>query len=200
MVAPSNAMTAVARTIADSGELPSDMGLMLHEADPESEDADVEMPALEIELVESSRVHPNNTDLVGWTVDENGNRTGRIYRAEYELTLEIDVWTSTGDGYDANELGKAVRRALYPHSSYGDGEPFSDENGKQIDEIFRFVVSDGARADDLIQTPTVRRWRQEVELWAYEEFQTTEDYIVDVNYPASGDFNDDDNDGTIDDT
>ena len=97
-------------------------------------------------------------------------------------------------------MGEAVRNALYPYSSYGDQKPFLDEEGEPVNEIFRFIISDGTRADDLIQTPTVRRWRQEVELWACEEFVTSEDYIVNVDYPSDGDFNDSDDDGVIDDT
>lgn len=199
MVAPADSMKTVARAIANSGNLPSDMSLLLHEADADNQDADVDIPLLEIELVDSERVHPNNTDLVGWKVDDDDNRIGRIYHSEYELTLEIDVWTAANDDYDANEMGKAVRNALYPYSSYGPQQSFTDENGQPIDEIFRFVISDGTRSDDLIQTPTVRRWRQEVELWAYEEFETTEDYIVNIDYPSSGDLSDD-GDGTVDST
>lgn len=193
-------MQAVARGIADAGVLPDDMGLVLHEADLESEDANVAMPTLEIQLTNNDRVHLHNTDLVGWTTDVDGNKAGRVYHAEYELTLEINIWTAAGGDHDANELGNKLRNALYQYASHGPGQKFTYDDGERIDDIFRFEISTGARADDLIQTPTVRRWRQEVELWAYEEFTTTEDYIVDVNYPSSGDFNDDDDDGVIDNT
>ena len=207
MVAPADTMDLVARNIADDDHLPNEMSVIFHEADTENEDADVDLPLLEVQLANSDRVKINNTDLAGFVVDENPPnsdideaKTGRIYHAEYELTLELNVWTTAEDGYDANKLGEAVRTALYPYSSYGDQKPFLDEEGEPVDEIFRFIISDGTRADDLIQTPTVRRWRQEVELWACEEFVTSEDYIVSVDYPSDGDFNDYDDDGVIDDT
>lgn len=200
MVAPSEAIEAVARSIAESGNLPDNMGLVLHEADQESEDADVDLPALEIEIDENTRVYPNNTDLAGWTTDSDGNRTGRIYHSEYELSIQMDIWTSANDSYDPNKLGQALRSALHKHSSYGPQEPFFDENGNELDEIYRFVIDEGSREDDVIQTPTLRRWRQNIELWAYEEFVTSEDYILNVVYPTDGDFNDADGDGVISDT
>jgi hypothetical protein len=38
MVSPREAMVAVARTVANSGKLPEEMGVVLHEADIDSED------------------------------------------------------------------------------------------------------------------------------------------------------------------
>lgn len=198
MVTPRDAMETVATAVADSGKLPSDMSLLLEEADTESSDADVELPLLEVRPVEIDHVHVRNTDLVGYTTDANGNRTGRIYHAEYEMRISLDIWTTPRDNYDPDDLGENLRAALYPYASHGPQEPFVDGNGDPITEITYFRLDSGQRNDDLIQTPSVRRWSQEVELWASEEFQTDEDYIATVDYPSADSLNDTDGDGTVD--
>lgn len=198
MVAPRHAMEAVARAVANSGELPSEMSLLLQEADATADDADVDLPLLEVQPLLVDNVVVSNTDFVGWVTDDNGNQTGRIYFSEYEMTIELNIWTTKNDGYDPDDLGNKLREALYPYSSYGPDQPFLDDEQNPIDQITYFRFDNGERTDDLIQTPTVRRWSQEVELWACEEFRTDEDYITTVDYPSSGDFNDSDGDGTVD--
>lgn len=185
MVSPRDAMKAVARGIAQSDELPSDMSLLLHEADMDSSDADVDLPMLEIQP-QVDHIVTNNTDLAGYITDDNDNQVGRIYHSEYELQLQLDIWTTADGGYDPDRLGERLREALYPYSSYGPDQNFVDDRGDIIDEITYFTFDDGERTDDLIRTPTVRRWSQTAELWASEEFRTTEDYIVDVHHPRNG--------------
>lgn len=189
MTSPRDAMETVAKTVARSGNLPSEMSLLLQEADAANDDADVDLPLLEIRPVEVEHVVVNNTDLVGFVTDDSGNRTGRIYLSEYEMTIQLDIWTTKNDGYDPDDLGEKLREALYPHSSYGPQQQFVDEDNNPIDQITYFRLDTGERVDDLIQTPTVRRWSQEVELWGCEEFRTDEDYIATVSYPSGGDFN-----------
>lgn len=198
MVSPRDSLDAVVRAIANSGELPSEMSVITHEADQDHQDADVSLPLLEVQLLEADDVVVSNTDLVGWITDGNGNRIGRRYFSEYEMTLQLDLWTSADDDYDPDDLGEKLRSALYPYSSYGPADPFLDESQSPIDAISYFDIGTGERVDDLLQTPTVRRWSQDVELWAHEEFRTDEDYIVAVNYPQDGDFVDSSDPGTID--
>lgn len=193
-------METVAAAVAESGKLPSDMSLLLHEADTSSEDADVDLPLLEMQPVEVENVIVDNTDLIGWTTDANGNRTGRIYASDYEMRMTLDIWTSADDGFDPDDLGERLREALYPYSSYGPQQPFLDGDDAPIEDITYFRLGTGERIDDLLQTPTVRRWSQEVELWGYEEFRTEADYIATVDYPSAGDYNDSDNDGQVDST
>jgi hypothetical protein len=116
------------------------------------------------------------------------------------MTISIGIWTAENDNYDPDAMGKRLREALYPHSSYGPSRPFLDEENNPINGITYFRLAEGDRVDDLVQNPTVRRWSQEVELWGLEEFKTSEDYIVGVNYPSSGDFNDSNDDGVTDNT
>lgn len=200
MTTPRESLEAVTRAVDNSGELPSEMGVVLRDADMESDDADVNLPLLEVQPIEVDNVVVHNTDLVGFITDDNGNRTGRIYYSEYEMNISLDIWTVEDGGYDPDDLGERLREALYPYSSYGPQKSFTDEDGNSIDQITYFRLDTGERTDDLIQTPTVRRWSQEVELWGCEEFRTDEDYILDVNYPTPGDFNDSDNDGVTENT
>jgi hypothetical protein len=191
-------MEAVTRSVANSGELPAEISVLLQEADTSSDDADVDLPLLEVTPIDVENVVVNNSDLVGFITDDNGNRTGRIYYSEYEMRIQLDLWTTRNDGYDPDDLGESLRDALYPYSSYGPQQSFLDDEQNPIDQITYFRLGTGERVDDLIQTPTVRRWSQEVELWGCEEFRTDEEYITNVTYPADGDFNDEDSDGLID--
>lgn len=200
MVAPHEAMESVALAIAESGELPGEMSVLLHESDLESEDADVDLPLLEIQLQNVDDVIVDNTDFAGYVVDDDGNHVGRIFQSEYEMTLQLDIWTTTDDGYDPDELGRKLRDALYPYSSYGPQQDFINSEGSVVDTITYFRLDSGGRVDDLLRTPSVRKWSQEVELWGCEEFRTDEEYIVAVDYPAPGEFNDSDDDLVIEDT
>lgn len=200
MVSPKESLQAVALAIARSGELPSEMSVLLEEADETSENADVDLPLLEIEIMDVDNVVVSNTDFVGYVTDGSGNHTGRVYESEYELSLDLNLWTTTDDGYDPDDLGERLRKALYPHSSYGPQKSFRDEEGAAIDQITYFTLGNGDRVDDLLMSPTVRRWNQEVELWASEEFRTDEDYITDVIFPSDGDLNDSDDNGVISNT
>jgi hypothetical protein len=200
MTTPRESLETVARAVADSGELPSEMSLLLQEADLSSEDANVDLPLMEMEISEVDNVTVNNSDLVGFVTDDNGNRTGRIYYAEYEMTITIDLWTTANGGYDPDDLGERLRTALYPYLSRGPQKPFFDADGGVDEQITFFDFGIGQRADDLLRTPTARLWSQEVELWGCEEFRTDEEYIVSVDYPEDGELNDTDSDGVISDT
>lgn len=197
MVSPKTCLESVARAVASSGNLPNDMGVVMQEADPQSENADIDLPALEFQIDEMDDIIVHNTDFVGYSTDANGNHIGRLYESEYEMTIQIDIWTTPNDGYDPDELGEQLRNALYPYSSYGPDKPFLDDVSDPIEEVTYFTLNSGERTDDLIRTPSVRKWSQEVELWAYEEFSTEEEYILSVDYPTPSDIDDFDEDGII---
>lgn len=181
MVTPSEVLSAIERSLQSNSSVPDELSYLLHEADSSSSDADVTLPLVEIQITNNDRVHLLNTEFAGYKTDDNGNQTGYVYHSEYELLLQIDVWTASGGDHEVNNLGDIVRNALYTHSSFGPQQPFADENGDDIDEIFRFSMEEETRADDLISTPTIRRWRIDAEVWAYEQFTTDEDYIVSID-------------------
>ena len=185
MVAPADAMHKLAEAVATEAELPNDMSVVFHEADTENDDANESMPLLEIQIVNTERPQLTNDDRVGFKLDDRGYRVARIYESNYELTLEINIWTAGQSGNDPNELGEALRRALYPYSSHGPGLPLDDD-------IFYVTINEGGRNDDLIQTPTVRRWSQEVEVWACEQFRTDKDPVDGVSFPDADSLEGDD--------
>lgn len=197
MATPKESLNAVARAIANSRELPDEMSVLTQEADESADDADVDMPLLELQISEVDFVLTNNSDRTGFIVDDDGNKVGRIFDSEYEMSLQIDLWTTQKDPYDPDELGARLRDALYPYTSLGPDKMFRDASGEPLDRLYRFELGTGERADELIRTPSVRRWSQEVELWACETFMTEAEYIENVDGPKYGEFEDTDGDGTI---
>lgn len=187
MVSPRDSLQAISLAVANAGELPAETSVLLEEADEESDNADIDLPLLEMRIDNVDNVVVSNTDFVGVKKDSNGNEVGRIYRSEYEMTVDMNIWTAANnDTYSPDDLGEKLRSSLYQHSSYGPDDPFVDEDGNTITDITYFRLGDGERTDDLVQSPTVRKWSQEAELWAYESFNTDKDYIVSVDYPSGG--------------
>lgn len=198
MTSPRDTLEAIARAIANAGELPAELSVLLQEADTNFEDADIDLPLLEIQLTSANSIVLNNSDFVGFKTDASGNRIGRVYGSSYEMEIEFSLWTVKDDGYDPDTLGEMLRTALFKYSSYGPEQSFTDSDGDAIEDINYFRLGDGGREDDLLQTPTVRKWTQTAEVWACEQFSTDEDYIVSVNAPDSDGFSDTNDDGTID--
>lgn len=178
-------MKAVRKAIEHSDKMPHETEYLLHEADQEGADADVSLPLVEMQPITSEWVNIHNDDKVGNVRDDDGNVIAEVYHSEYELGIQIDIWTAEGSEHDPDQLGASLREALYPHTSHGPSEPFIGDRGQDLDSIWYFALGDGERADDLVQTPSLRRWSQEVMLWGYEEFRSDVDYIITVNYPGA---------------
>lgn len=203
MVTPLEALNRLKYGLEQSGELPDSVTYIVQEADFDGTNANLKLPVIQLTPVTSARITDFNTDQVSVVEDDNGNAIGRRFHAEYQMTIQIDVLTVDGrtrDDESIQSLSDSIRRALYQYDSAGIDNPVPDKNGKATDSIWRFVSNQGQRADDESMNPTLRRWRQDVDLWSYEEFTTTEDYIVSVNIPEDGDMNDTDADGQISNT
>ena len=200
MVKPQEVLEILEYTLQNSGKFPDDASYLLREADQENDDAAHTLPLVQLQITGEEQLNPSNTDYTGFVEDDNGHRVGKIYQREYTLSIQADLWTVDHIGYDANELGDYLKDALYEHDSFGMEQPFRAESGSLVDEIWKFELQDGDRADDVVQTPTLRRWRQNMQVWAYEEYTTVEDDIDVVSPPTSGQFNDSDDDGIIENT
>lgn len=196
MATPIQILYEIRDALDDSDDLPRSVNYLVQEADMDGHDADVKIPVVQITPVSSARITDFNTDAVERITDGSGNEIGRRYHAEYQMVIQIDVLT-VDDRTDDNELIRSLtnslRNALYQYDSAG-------PSTKLEESVWRFVVDEGERIDDLTMTPTLRRWRQDVTVWSYEVFDTTEDYIVDVNTPQASEFNDTDDDGIISNT
>jgi hypothetical protein len=187
MVTPKESMEAITRAVANEGILPSELSVILEEADPDSSHSNVELPLLEVRPITVDVVDIQNSDFSGFVTDSEGNHVGKVYLSEYEMGVQMNLWTAVDDSYDPDKLGRQLRQSLYPYSSYGPDEDFLDSDGEAITEISHFKLEEGERDDGLLESPTVRRWSQEAELWACERFSTNEDYIADVVYPDDDD-------------
>lgn len=185
MVRPQQIMESMTTALASSGELPPEVTYATTEIDQTGAQANVRPPILELSVIDSIRVRPHNTDLVGYVTDDDDNRVGRIFDAQFELSLQIDVWTANGDGYDPYEIGQDVRSVLYLYDDHMGGAlfPDPDDTTQTLGGIEYFTVGDGSVANDLSMTPALRRWRQTATVWFHERVSTTADTIEDIQFP-----------------
>lgn len=188
---PDEAVRAVRLSVERSGEMPDSTNYIEHT--PGDSD-NTKLPVITIDPINHARITDFNTDQVGFVTDAVGNRVGRVFNAEYRLDLQLDVWTAEGSTHNAREIGNSLYRVLYQHSSKGPNQPLKGEDGNPIDAVWKLRVGDGQPADDLSGSPALRRWRQDLSLWAFHKFDTTMDYMSGVSYPS--DLSTDD-DGTL---
>lgn len=181
---PSECIQAIQRTIQEAADLPSSTTFMTEQVDLSNSNRNIRLPLVETQTISQIRIEDFNTDRIGYIRDDEGNRVARVFHTEYMCDFQIDVWTGARSRYDPDEMGRNIREALYVHDKAGPDKPFRDENGDPIDDIWNFRILDGGREDDLTMSPSLQRWRQDVELWAYEEFVSTEDYIEHVILPT----------------
>lgn len=188
MVRPDTVLKSVKTAIKESGRLPDSTSYSTFEIDADGGQADVRPPVVEITIIDTVRSRPHNTDFVGTITDDSGNDIGRVYRALFEMNIQIDVWTAEGDKYNAHEIGQEVRRALYFHDEYVTADPLPDPDdpSQAVGGIDYFTVGDGSVENDLSMTPALRRWRQTAEVWFSEQVSTDETYITTVEKPTPG--------------
>lgn len=165
-------------TIVDllDGNVSDRVSFVKHELDSEGEDSDVYLPIVEIQPITMINLNDFNTDFVGYKHDEDGNQIGRIYQSRYEMDVQLDVWTAARSEDDPNEIGGEIRTTLYPYTSSVSEKEFPGD-------VWKFSFLEGNPNQDLTMSPSVRRWEQDIEIWSYEQFDTTEDYITGVSYP-----------------
>lgn len=185
---PREIIQEIVSAIQSSGQLPSETNYVGYEPNIDTEA--IKLPLIEVVTVSEARINDHNSDKQGVIRDDNGNAVAKVYHALYQLTLEVNVWTAHGSKHDPNVLGDSIYNALYPYDSTGPAQDLGDD-------IWRVEVGDGSPDEDFSTSPTLRRWSQEVNVWAYEAFQTDEDYIVNVLSPNDGDFSDLNSDGKI---
>lgn len=179
MATPTEILELVRDALKASGNLPSSTTYIVQEHDGDGVEGNVRLPVVQVTPVTNVSLNEFNTDLAGYVTDDAGNQVGRIYHAEYQMTVQIDVITvdgRTSEDEDIRNLSTALRDALYSYDSAGPSRQLAES-------IWKFTLADGERVDDTATTPTMRRWRQDVDLWTHEEFDTTEDYISAVNLP-----------------
>lgn len=188
-------MDGVKTAIEQSGRLPDATTYSIYEIDSDGGQSNLRPPIVEITTTDVIKSDPHNTDLIGYATDDQGNDIGRIYQADFEMPIQIDVWTAEGGQYDPHELGEAVRYALYQYDDQQRGDPLPDPSdpSTNLSDVEKFMMGDGGVRNDLSMTPALRRWRQTGEVWFHETVNTAEeygaqDYVANVISPSDGNF------------
>lgn len=165
---PEDVLQAIVRALQNSPEF--DGGdYITHEADLDGEDNRLEQPFVSLQPIGQVRATEWDSDRVGFTTDANGDRTGRIFRASWEMQVQATIVVAAGNTQlDASTLGGNFQTALLAYDSQQTADPFPDGDGGTVDEIESFTVGDGERDDDLAG-PGLRRWRQELAVRFYDE-------------------------------
>jgi len=185
MVTKDETRAAVARSVLADPRVPSDdIDVLLQEADQDGQDAVKTIPLLLIRFESDSEQNERNSDFAGFDLDDDGNRVAEVYERQWEGELIVEVWTAAVSRFDIDELGKTVQSVLYGFDTKSSNDPLIDENGDEIDGIWKFSVTGSRRVDDLAQTPTVRRWRNIVEVYGSQQYKTPAQSSLDnVNQP-----------------
>lgn len=197
MTRPQTVLRSVKEAIKDSGRMPTEMTYATFEMDEDGGQSNVRPPALEITTQDAIRVNAHNTDLVGHSTNDSGEQIGYIYRTSFEMPVQVDVITAEGGGFDPDVIGYDVRKALrrYDNHQHAETLPDPDDTSTTLSEATHFYLGDGRPENDLTMTPALRRWRQECEVWFYDEIDTAEEYeaetpIRTVVGPEDGSFED----------
>lgn len=186
MASQTEAIEIIRDNIDRDDRIPDEMEYVIHEADPSNTHANVSLPLIEFQMLDTTRDDLNNTNRTEFVYDSNGNRVGEIYQLKWKMRLQMDIWTAQGSDYDPSELGKVLRTVLYDHDVKGPAEPFETDEGEPFDDIWDFQIEQGERVDDLTQTPTIRRHRQFATVRGYEEYRRTgQDTIKTVDQTTS---------------
>jgi len=173
MVRPQGLIEAVLVTLQNESELPSAANFVGYTPDIASES--IKLPVIEVSPGPQEQISEMNTDLVGYTTDDAGNRTGKIYESLYTLELNVAVWTAHGSKFSPRDISDTVREALYAHETAGPNEPLRNPDGSPVDEVWRFAMQEGEQTDDLTTSPSLRRWQQTLLVSASEQYVTDSD-------------------------
>lgn len=163
--------------------------------DHEGTDNRLSQPVVELQPVSDVRSDPHDTDRVGYVTNASGDRVGRIFQTDWQMSVQADIYIAAGNAdLDVSVLGHDFRRALLPYDDKQQGLAFPDGAGGTIDDVTHFRVGDGSREDDLAG-PGRRRWRHSLEIHYRDRVETTEETITAVDVPQTSDFTSDD--GTL---
>jgi len=184
MVTKPQARQLLARAVLTDTRIPSEMDVIIREADSDGSDATKTLPLLLVVFDSGDRFAGVNTDLVGHELNENDERVAEIYERQWEAEARIEVWTAEGSSYEADELGSKVHDVLYGYDTKTSDDPFLDASENEVESLWHFHINSGRRVDDLIQTPTVRRWRIEADVYGSHKYKgSTQEPIQSVDLP-----------------
>lgn len=171
---PQAALEEVRTVIKQESNLPSRTNFVDEEPATSAEHANIKLPIVSLEIASVDDIDVFNTDLDEQVLDNSGNVTGQIFRAEYEMGIQIDLMTAAESSFSRDELGTDIWNSLYPYVDEGpDAELHPD--------VWMFRIDDEETVDDFSTTPTLRMWRMNCTIGSFSEFETTETFIEDYN-------------------
>lgn len=173
MVQSREALKIIADTLRRSQKMPEDMSYVLREPDVEGQDSAVSVPVTILQDTDTTRDDPANSNFSGYLTNDAGERVGKIYETHWEMSLQLDIWTAAGSDADVDELGQLLHEVLYDYDTRGPDKTFVDEDGEKREMIYDFTLQDGSRDDNLDQTPSIWRWRQQARVRGAEQLTTT---------------------------
>lgn len=141
----------------------------------------LEQPVVVLKPLSSSRVTAWDSDLVGYTTDANGDRTGRIYKAAWNMSIEAHILVASGnENHDARSVGLDFVEALLPFDDQEEGRDLPDPESNDTLDVDHFSVGDGEPDND-IGGVGVRKWRNELDAH-FEAFtrKTTDPTVEDI--------------------
>jgi len=182
---PGDVLTAIARALQQSQQFTGG-AYINHLADWENGDAGLSQPIVELQPVGKVRADAFDSDLVGYTTDGQGDRTGRIFQVDWEMQIQVDIYVASGNfNLDATALGYDLETVLLEYDSKQQDKAFPDDDGGTIDDITHFRVGEGRREDDLGGEVAARRWRQDLEARFRDQAETSDPTITTVEVPQT---------------
>lgn len=181
MVRPKQLVESILYVLKNEADLPDHSSFVGYEPDIDSES--LKLPLIEVSMGVQVEIDESNTDFVGFRKDDDGNNIGRVYETLYSQELNVSVWTAQGSKYSPRKMSSAVRDALYNYTTTGPQETLPHPDIGPLDEVWRVKVTEGEHTDDLGTSPTLRRWREIVQINASER------YITDSDEPPASGFN-----------
>lgn len=200
MVNPQVILDSIADAVESDADVPHLQAYLTQPVDLVGEDADVPTPFLEVRPVSKIRSDSNSTNVIDFIYDEDGNHIGNVFATLFDMELQLDIWGVSGADYNVMNIGHEMERSLFEYDTASYGTFLTDADGNDISDIVSFTVGEGERDDRLMgdpldqrTSPSIRRWRQQVDVLFTDQINTLEEYgpypyVKNVIYPADGDF------------
>lgn len=171
MVSHREAVEVIRDTIDRDNRIPDAMSYVIHEPDTEGAQANVSLPLIVFEILDTTRDDQNNSNFKEYVYNSKGQQVGRIFEEKWQMSLQMGIWTADGSDYNADELAATLRTVLYDYDVKGPDKTFQDDQGDPVPDIWNFTLEDTERADDLTQTPTIRRVRVSAQVYGAEQYR-----------------------------
>jgi hypothetical protein len=171
MVSQAEAIEVIKNTIQRDQRVPDTISYVINEMDGDGKHANLDMPFIQFEILDSSRDDEHNTTRLKPVYDTDGSEVGQIYETKWEMDLQMTIWTVEFSDSDADSLGELLKTVLFDYDSRGPNETFVTDGGEPVPDIWHFQLNEATRADDTGFDYTVRRFRQMATVYGAEQYR-----------------------------